>query len=147
MLIYPNGSLFTTSQVSFLDSIERVRGSKICIIVQFGESIKTMAIVDTGSPYCILNKEQIKTADPDYIELATERFKYEIRGDKLEGVLIRYPIRFIAETGDDLIIEGSVFVPDDEVPIPNFIGLEGCLSRMKFAVDSQSNTFFFGPAN
>ncbi|MBU4185889.1 MAG: hypothetical protein KKI12_10135 [Proteobacteria bacterium] len=68
-----------------------------------------------------------------------------IRGEKTGGVLIRLPVRICAEQGEDIIIEGTVFVPQDERNLPNFIGLDGFLSRIKFAINPQSNIFYFGP--
>ena len=29
--------------------------------------------------------------------------------------------------------------------LPSFLGLMGCLERMRFAVDPLDNTFYFGP--
>jgi hypothetical protein len=47
-----------------------------------------------------------------------------------------------------LDIEATVFIPnlsvDEEWLYPNFIGLDGFLNRIRFAVDPASNLFFFG---
>ena len=46
-------------------------------------------------------------------------------------------------------IEATFFIPKlapGEVwPWPNFLGLEGFLSRLRFAVDAAENVFYFGP--
>ncbi|GAB4431459.1 MAG: hypothetical protein Fur0044_29050 [Anaerolineae bacterium] len=53
-----------------------------------------------------------------------------------------------AETGDGVEVEATVFVPtlapNDTWPHPNFIGLDGFLTRIRFAIDPTENTFYFG---
>ncbi len=145
MLQDRNGAIFTCSRTKFLDNLGVDSGNKIYIAVKFANLAKTFAILDTGSPWCILSKEQAKEINPDYKNEALEPRCLNIRGEKTEGVLIRLPITLIAEEGEDITIDGTVFVPQDERDIPNFIGLGGFLERIKFAVDPQINAFYFGP--
>lgn len=65
------------------------------------------------------------------------------------GGLHRLNVHFIAATGDSLVVDATVFVPDaDENEVwgdhPAYIGLTGCLERMRFAIDLEHNLFYFG---
>jgi len=145
MLQYNDGSVFSCSGTNYLDRWGMGSENRIFITVQFDTLPKTFAVVDTGAPWCILPKEQAKELDLDYRNEALETKWLNIRGERTEGVLIRLPITICAEQGKDIVIEGTVFVPQDERDLPNFIGLDGFLSRIKFAINPQSRVFYFGP--
>jgi hypothetical protein len=145
MLNKLNGDVFACSRISYLDSYEQGTDNRIWIGVKFDTLPKTFAIVDTGAPWCVLNQEQAYVLDPEYKSRALQPKSLTVRGFKLDGVLIRLPITLCAEIGHDVTIEGTVFVPDDELDIPNFIGLDGFLCRIRFAIDPENNDFYFGP--
>jgi len=145
MLRHDDGTIFACSQTSYTDYIGGHPESRIYVLVQFDTLPKTFAVLDTATPWCILNEEQAKELNPNYKDEAIDTKCLIIRGEKTEGVLIRLPVTICAEQGVDIIIEGTVFVPQDERDLPNFIGLDGFLSRIKFAINPQSNDFYFGP--
>ena len=64
MLNYPNGASFVGSRTPYLDTITGFPGSRIYIPVVFESLPKTMALVDTGAPWCILSREQATVLDP-----------------------------------------------------------------------------------
>jgi hypothetical protein len=61
-----------------------------------------------------------------------------------EGTVQRLIIRLLAEQGESLNIDASVFVTTDW-HLGNFLGCTGFLERFRFAVDPGTNTFYFGP--
>ena len=72
-----------------------------------------------------------------------------IRGLRISGSLYRLTLSFPAFWGEALDVDATVFVPSaqnavDWGDLPSFIGLTGCLERMRFAVDPASEMFFFG---
>jgi hypothetical protein len=71
-----------------------------------------------------------------------------VRGISYKGRLFRIGLTLEADAGEHLDIESSVFVPtlsSGEIwPHPNFVGLEGFLSRIRFAVNPAENAFYFG---
>jgi hypothetical protein len=70
-----------------------------------------------------------------------------VRGKKLEGSLIRLNITLVAELGENLTVDATTFVPDSEAVwdnFPCFIGLSGFLERIRFAIDPNTDTFYFG---
>ena len=144
MLQYDDGKPFTSSLTIYLDNMEGDPNNRICIYVKFSDLPATLAIVDTGAPFCVLNREQARAIDPEYRLNATENTKLVIRGHPTYGVLIRLPVTVCANKGVDVKVEGTIFVPDSDILMPNFIGLEGILNRIKFAIDPQKSHFFFG---
>jgi hypothetical protein len=60
------------------------------------------------------------------------------------GTIQRTILRLVAEQGDSLDIDASVFVTDDWT-YGNFLGYSGLLERIRFAIDPQTNSFYFGP--
>lgn len=66
-----------------------------------------------------------------------------------EGYLYRLHVNFEADTGADLIVEATAFVPLWDAQEawgdwPVFIGPGGGLERMRFAIDPGTDTFYFG---
>lgn len=145
MLRHDDGTIFACSWTSYADQIGKHPESRIYVLVQFDTLPKTFAVLDTGAPWCVLNEEQAKELNPNYKDEAIDTKCLNIRGEKTEGVLIRLPVTICAEQGLDIVVDATVFVPQDERNLPNFIGLDGFLSRIKFAINPQSNVFYFGP--
>ena len=87
---------------------------------------------------------------PGYVQLGyIPSARLSIRGISYIGKLVRVKIGLRAERGgDDLDVDATVFVPKLRPgvvwPHPNFIGLDGFLNRIRFAVDPSENTFYFG---
>jgi hypothetical protein len=60
-----------------------------------------------------------------------------------QGTLYRGQVTLPADEGESLDLDATVFVCPDW-PGPNFLGYQGLLQRVRFAVDPESNTFYFG---
>jgi len=106
-------------------------------------------IVDTGAPWCVLDphlaQPQIKNGHADHIK----NILYWVRRTPYKGALFRLDLSFQDRaTGNLTTVDATVFVPtltlDDEWREPNFIGLKGCLERIRFAVDPAESAFYFG---
>ncbi len=70
-----------------------------------------------------------------------------VRGMRLEGEIIRMGIKLLAVRGENLTVDATAFVPDVEEywgDFPAFLGLTGFLERIRFAVDPNTDTFYFG---
>jgi len=61
----------------------------------------------------------------------------------IRGTLHRGPIRLHADEGEPLDVDATVFISPDWQG-PNFLGYEGFLQRIRFAVDPETNLFYFG---
>ena len=60
------------------------------------------------------------------------------------GSLERFPITLPAEEGDALEIDATLFVCEDWHR-GNFLGYNGFLERIRFALDPKLAKFYFGP--
>jgi hypothetical protein len=123
--------------------------SRIVLTISIERRLTTEAIVDTGAPWCILDPELVEQLgiSPDATYESTEKLR--IRGISYEGRLHRLQIGLWSEeAGSDLEVDATVFVPrmppQQEWPHPNFLGLNGFLERIRFAVNPEENAFYFG---
>lgn len=121
---------------------------RIVLRVAF-EGELTVAVLDTGAPYVVCAPELAHrvgiTSHP-----SLSKMRLQVRGFSVEGQLYRLAVTFPADLGHSLTIDATAFVPDMEWievwgDLPSFIGLNGCLERMRFAVDPISDSFYFGP--
>ena|SRR5579859_3204670 len=127
---------------------DQAQNTRIVVTLQFGSRLISNAVIDTGALWCILNPEKAEQIAPHQKEqLGTERLI--VRGLTYTGHLFRIPVTVIADEGSDLIVDATVFVPvlqeDEQWLHPNFLGLDGFLDRLRFAVDPAENAFYFGP--
>jgi hypothetical protein len=100
------------------------------------------AILDTAAPWCIL-RPQIGALIADELEAVSGSVKLSSRLGVFEGRLYRGLLTLLAEKGESLDLEVTYFLS----PLwrgPNFLGYEGALDRIRFAVDPHANLFYFG---
>jgi len=99
--------------------------------------------------WCIIGPQEISRLDPKDVVYLDE-YGLQVRGSTYRGKLYRMPVTFNNESGEgtDVTVEATVFVPTlrehEEWLHPNFIGLDGALHRLRFAVDPAENAFYFG---
>jgi len=105
-------------------------------------------IVDTGAPWCVLDPELAEAWGLIPTATYTPSTELNVRGTSYRGNLIRAAVALQATSGVDLEIEATFFVPTldpgETWPWPNFLGLDGFLNRIRFAVDATENVFYFG---
>jgi hypothetical protein len=60
----------------------------------------------------------------------------------------RVPVTLLATAGEPLTFEATAFVPELEHgetwPLPSYLGWQGCLDRIRFAVDPADEVVYFG---
>jgi hypothetical protein len=99
-------------------------------------------MVDTAAPWCIF-----KPGIEEFLRRSFYRVSDEIslstRLGVFTGSLYRGPLRFPVLEGEPIDVEATVFLSPDW-PGGNFLGYEGLLQHIRFAVDPQSNLFYFG---
>jgi hypothetical protein len=101
-----------------------------------------LAVLDTAAPWCILTP-QIGDLIADELEEIPEAVRLSTRLGTFDGRLYRGSLTLLAEEGESLDLEVTFFI----FPLwqgGNFLGYEGALERTRFAVDPQSNLFYFG---
>ncbi len=119
---------------------------RIIIEVQI-EGVQAQAIVDTGGAYLVCDPQIADLLGLDPADaLGTDRLS--IRGVSVPGSIHRIFLTLLAHEGQSMKIEVTAFVPHPEPSLkwdlPSFMGLSGCLERLRFAVDPITDTFYFG---
>ena len=124
--------------------------ARIVVTVASPQGRAIEMIVDTGAPWCILDPE---LAEAWNLLSRTGHITLDwlnVRGERFAGRLVRANLTLQADAGEDLMVEATIFVPilrSGQIwPYPNFLGLDGFLSRIRFAVDPIENAFYFGCA-
>ena len=109
----------------------------------------TEMIVDSGSPWCLLNPELYEAWGLEAEAEHEPKHALWIRGTRWLGQLTRTNLVLKADFGESLIVTATFFVPAIQSfaiwNYPNFLGLDGFLNRIRYAVDPAENVFYFGP--
>lgn len=140
---------FAQGVVGYFDSDPSQPHSRIMIPASFGNLAKSLTVLDTGSPSCILNPVYADQLDVDYRAIGEPYGNYMVRGVRYDGWLCSgIALSIEADRGADLEAPATVFIPELDPSqrwgLPNFIGLTGFLERIRFAVDPFRNLFYFG---
>lgn len=121
---------------------------RVVLNVRIGE-IETAAFLDTGGVYLLCAPELALRLDLDPQD-GIPTPPLQLGRGRFDGALHRVRLTFIATDGEDLCIESTVFVPhlkSEQAWSENFpciLGMQGCLERLRFAVDPSDDTFYFG---
>lgn len=100
-----------------------------------------LAQVDTGAAYSVLESGAAKAlglfnAEGHPVRLST-------RSGDLCGQLVRVPLKLVADDGESLDFEAPFFV-SMEWRGATFLGYTGLLDKLRIALDSPANQFYFG---
>jgi hypothetical protein len=109
--------------------------------------LTTEAVMDTGGAYLIIDP-----ALADAIGLRHDTAIHgeciAIRGCACSGAVHRLPVTVIAAAGEALTFEATAFVPSlapgEAWVLPSFLGWQGCLERIRFAIDPGEEVIYFG---
>ncbi|HEX4962380.1 MAG TPA: hypothetical protein VF173_16200 [Thermoanaerobaculia bacterium] len=104
--------------------------------------IPVLAMVDTAAPWCIFTSRIGEVLRKAYDPIS-DRIWLSTRLGTFVGQLYKVPITFPAQEGVDLKLDATVFVSPDWQG-DNFLGYQGVLERIRFAVDPERNRFYFG---
>jgi hypothetical protein len=145
-ILFRQGNLpFATGGVRYVDAHEAHSASEARIVVPVTlESVPkpVLATVDTGAPWCIFEPVIARTLARNSAPFQT-KVSLSTRLGVMRGALYREALRISADEGEPLDVEATVFVSPDW-PGPSFIGYQGLLQRIRFAVDPETNLFYFG---
>ena len=141
---------FAEGACFYTDNLSSDRQNRRLVIpVYFGdEDDYSLAIVDTGSQWCILDPRHAATLEAAVTMKSKAEGRVLIRGTWYGGELWRMPIRLVADRGTAVRVDATIFVAevpeDSDWTLPDFLGLDGFLDRIRFAVDPEENLFYFG---
>ena len=100
-----------------------------------------MAQVDTGAAYSTLEPEIAEALG--LFAWKGQSTRISTRLGTVGGQLLRIPLALIADEGMSLDLEATFFVSRDWTGV-TFLGYVGLLDRLRIALDSPSNLFYFG---
>lgn len=145
-ILLRSGEPFATGACRYFDAYPDREERLARIYVQYqpeGVPFELLALLDTGAHYCLLNEDAARLTRRHLTtplgEIAVRTAHGPVRGD-----LYAHRIRLIAEEGEPLDIESTLFLPPAWHG-PSILGYTGSLDRMRFAVDPEINHFYFGP--
>jgi hypothetical protein len=122
--------------------------ARIVLTVTIAGNHSIPMIVDTGSQWCILNPELAEAWGLMSAALYAPSRRLGVRGIFYYGTIVRAPIVLQATNGQELSVDATLFIPrlapGETWSSPNFLGLSGFLSHIRFAIDAQENAFYFG---
>ncbi len=148
MLQFADGTPFShgASRYLYQPAVEGEESLRIFVPIRIGEQ-RTIAALDTGGAYFVCDPELAAGMGLDAATALMTR-GLRVRGMRYEGALHRESLTLVAEKGQSVPIEVTVFVPHltpgQEWHLPSFLGLHGCLERLRFAVDPGAEMFYFG---
>lgn len=148
LLQFSDGTSFAQGAAPFAyrPATEAETSPRVIVDIVIGD-VQTAAFVDTGGVYLLCSREIASRAqlDPN-LAIPTPPLKWS-RG-VVAGELQRVPITLRAAEGRSLTIEATAFIPGPAYEwgndLPCILGMQGCLEKLRFAVDPNDDTFYFG---
>ncbi|HEX8906688.1 MAG TPA: hypothetical protein VF771_17690 [Longimicrobiaceae bacterium] len=147
-LLHASGEVFANGEARFSSrpATEGERLSRMLIEIQLA-GVSSPAVLDTGGAYLVI--------DPGVghrlgltVDAALGHDRIVIRGFTVEGTIHRVPVTLSAHTGEPLTFEATAFWPDIPMgaqwTLPTYLGWQGCLERIRFAVDPGEELIYFG---
>ncbi len=150
LLGFTDGTLFATGAAPYAYRPVTAWESAPRVILTIRlEGVETSAFLDTGGVYLLCAPQLARRLGLDPLD-GIPAPPLQLGRGRLEGALHRVGLTFIAVDGEDLSIESTMFVPHvrpgEQWPedFPCVLGMQGCLERLRFAVDPTDDTFYFG---
>lgn len=140
------GEDFTTGRALYRDRslLNRESTPKIFVKIQLPPLQETrLALLDTGAAWTVVDSATAE--ELGILAGVGEPARLATRSGPFNGRLVRQPLILLADDGEHLEIEATVFVAPDW-PHGLFLGYSGLLENLRFAFDPQANHFYFGAA-
>lgn len=142
MLHWPDRSVFATGGSRYFDRDPEIPAQTASVHVQVEfDGVPALAMLDTGAAWSVLKAEL--AANLDLFGRDGPAQTISTRIGTIQGKLVRATTTLVADDGDSVDVDSTVFVSPDW-PAGNFIGYAGLLERIRFAVDPGTNAFLFG---
>ena len=138
--------VYSTGRAAFFDSHPTHSGPTARIYIQVaiqGLEFPFLALLDTGASWSVVDREIAEAAG--LLDAEGDDIKVSHRFGTTSGKLVKATMELLAEEGDSLTVQATVFVPDENLPPPvNFIGYSGFLESIRLGLDPQKNDVYFG---
>ena len=136
------GKTFATGCAAFVDTDSADISPKIYVRIQPGNlPAPVLAQVDTGAAWSVLRADVARRIGA--FEASGEPLVLSTRMGRIRGELVRTSVSLVADAGESLDLNATVFVSPDWTH-GTVLGYAGLLERIRFAIDPYRNLFYFG---
>lgn len=148
MLLFDDGRSFASGKMTYeyRPTSQQTANNRLILRVEIN-SLPLLAIVDTGAPYVIVQPNFARLLQLDPTE-ALEETQLMIRGISHKGQIHRASLDLPASEGESMSLEVTMFIPETDEEswgnLPSFLGMMGFLERIRFAIDPDEDSFYFG---
>jgi len=139
-----DGESFTSGRSKFFDQHPKFVETTAKIFVKvtlIGYDEPVMAQLDTGAAYSILETEVAERMGLFNWEGHPTRLGTRL--GTINGQIIRLPLTLVADDGISLDLNSPFFVSREWRGV-TFLGYIGLIDRLRIALDSPANLFYFG---
>lgn len=137
------GEPFTSGRMRFDDTLPGATvAPRIVIKIQpSGLDMPIRAQLDTGAEWSVLERDIAENLG--LLDASGPSVRYTTRLGTFEGRLVKHTVTLLADEGDSLDVNATLLV-SSEWTAHSFLGYRGLLETIRFALDPQNNTFYFG---
>ena len=143
MLRRDDGIPFSVGRAKFADLSDAQEEGSAKIFVKIGtasSSSPVPALLDTGAAWSVLDKELAE--ELELLGGEGEQVPMSTRLGRFTGRLERTRIDILADEGESITVDATVWV-SEQWPGGTFVGYQGLLERIRFAIDPSDNSFYF----
>ena len=140
------GANFTVGRSRFSDSLPGSGEATSKVYVKVQPSAwpgALLAQLDTGAPWSVFEPEIAESIG--VLNGSGEVVELDTRFGRKRGRLERVVVTILADEGESLNVEATIFVCQDWPDRMNFIGYNGLLERIRIGLDPPAYFFYFGP--
>ena len=147
-LLELEGEPFSVGRATYLDTSPASPGGSSRIYVKIeveGDdgSVMPLALLDTGAEWSVLEREIAESVGLTGADGQAIRLKH--KNGESSGKLVKANVRLLADEGEDLVVEATVFVPDEHHNVGGtFVGYTALLEQVRLGLDPQNNQIYFG---
>ena len=140
------GAMFSVGRADYLDEPPPATGRTARVYLRVaaeGMEEPFLALLDTGAEWSVLDREIAE--ELGLIGADSQPYTLRHVGGTSAGRLVRTTLLILADEGEDLAVETTVFVPNENLKFGrNFIGYSSFLERIRLGLDPQENHVYFG---
>ena len=142
------GEPFSVGRARYVDTLPASPGATSRIYVKIeleGDDgpVTSLALLDTGAEWSVLEREIAETVG--LTDADGQAITLRHKNGESSGRLVKANIRFLADEGQDLVVEATVFVPDENHDVGGtFVGYTALLEQVRLGLDPQNNQIYFG---
>src|SRR5579862_6413729 len=144
----PSGNVLCTGSCNYDSRPSRAADSTNRLYVTVNiETVRTEAVIDTGAPYLVLNPSLAHSLNL-YTTDSLLRVPFQAVNFFGFGDIHRVTLELLADRGSSFAVDVTALVPvvapEQEWDLPVVLGWDGCLERIRFAIDPVYQMFYFG---